>query len=328
MSNRPFISNGYHLLIVTHSGILAWNQTSLTRIFSSGSSGGILAAKKAANETGLLAIADSQVIILHDVQRGRDKNYCFKGAEGQIRLLEFSPDSQTLFFTTTLHPSVQTYSLPRRALLPPAHTHPSPPTILAVSTTTLLSASASPPTIYLSSLAPSSPTTPPASTVPLLFHPPASTTPVTSASFHPTRPNTFLLGFTDGIVAAYRWRRRSAPTTPFTPPPLPTELSRYIPQPHRRAPGPTISAPTATSTGASSSSNSHGPSQSPNPSASTSTSTSTSTSAAAFPAIPARTTAHTTTSSGGGGGDGGSRPAPPILATSFLPFSPTWRAVC
>ena len=74
MVNRFSVLNGYHLLIVTHSSILAWYQAGLTPIFSSGSAGGILTAKKAANDNELLAIADSQVVILHDVQRGRYKN--------------------------------------------------------------------------------------------------------------------------------------------------------------------------------------------------------------------------------------------------------------
>ena len=79
MADRFSFPNSYHLLIVTHSSALTWNQAGLTPIFGSGLAGSILAAKKAANDAGLLAIADSQVVILPNVQRGRDKNYCFKG---------------------------------------------------------------------------------------------------------------------------------------------------------------------------------------------------------------------------------------------------------
>lgn len=153
MANHFSFPNSYHLLIVTHSSVLAWNQAGLTPIFSSGPAGGILAAKKAANDTGLLAIADSQVVILHDIQRGRDKNYRFRGTEGEIRLPKFSPDSQTLSFSTTLHHSVQTYSSPQHVLLCPAYTYPSSPTVLAVGAAALLSASARPPTLYPSPLA-------------------------------------------------------------------------------------------------------------------------------------------------------------------------------
>ncbi|XTI84480.1 hypothetical protein V2W45_1339516 [Cenococcum geophilum] len=140
MADRFSFPNGYHLLTATHSSALTWNQADLTPIFSSGSAGGILAAEKAANDTGLLAIVDGQVVILHDVQRGRDKNYCFKGTE--VRRNPTPPILPRLANPLLQHdPSVQTYSSPQHTLLSPTHTYPSSPTVLAISATALLSAS-------------------------------------------------------------------------------------------------------------------------------------------------------------------------------------------
>src|SRR5579871_3734889 len=73
-------------------------------------------------------------------------------SKGQIRLLEHSPQVDTLLFTTTHLNAVQRYSFSESHLLSPGPTHPSPPTVLAISPINhLLSASESPPIIYLKS---------------------------------------------------------------------------------------------------------------------------------------------------------------------------------
>ncbi|KAF2141077.1 uncharacterized protein K452DRAFT_272899, partial [Aplosporella prunicola CBS 121167] len=186
----------HHLVVTTQQNVLSWDARGLTRAFTSGS-GGIHAAKEAKDGSNLLAIADSQVVLLHDTNRGMEKSYRLKGTDGQIRLLEYSDDSKSLFFTTTLQNAVQSYSLRRSCLLEPAHTHPSPPTVLATSNTShlLLSASENPPTIYLQNLTLRTP--------PVLIQPRASSSAAVTASFHPERPNVFLIAFKDGTLAAY-----------------------------------------------------------------------------------------------------------------------------
>ncbi|KAF2084426.1 WD40 repeat-like protein [Saccharata proteae CBS 121410] len=194
---QPFaFPNTHHLVITTQERVLSWGGDGLTSAFASGS-GGILAAKEARDGSGLLAVADSQVVVLHDVNHGMERSYRLKGTDGQIRLLEYADDSKSLFFTTTLQNAVQSYSLRQSCLLDPAHTHPSPPTVLAVSKTShlLLSASESPPTIYLQNLT--------LRTAPVLLQPRASTAPAVVAAFHPERPNVFLVAFRDGTLAAY-----------------------------------------------------------------------------------------------------------------------------
>ncbi|GME38155.1 hypothetical protein GTA08_BOTSDO10071 [Neofusicoccum parvum] len=186
----------HHLVVTTETHVWSWDHRGLTNAFGSGS-GGILAAKEAKDGSGLLAVADDQVVVLHDAIRGKDRSYRLKGTDGQIRLLEYSNDSKSLFFTTTLQNAVQSYSLRQSCLLEPSHTHPSPPTVLAISSTShlLLSASEKPPTIFLQNLTLRTPAS--------QLQPRASSAAVETAAFHPERPNVFLLAFKDGTLAAY-----------------------------------------------------------------------------------------------------------------------------
>ncbi|KAF1990456.1 hypothetical protein K402DRAFT_325034, partial [Aulographum hederae CBS 113979] len=187
----------HHLIITTESRILSWSANGIYDVFKSGSRG-ICAAKEARDGSGVLAIADSQVVVLHDVREKEGGTYRLKGTDGPVRLLHFATDeSKTLYFTTTLQNAVQEFDIPRDILLEPASTHPSPPTVLAISPTNhlLLSASERPSTIYIQNLT--------LRTKPMLVQPTASRSPVVVASFHPTRPNIFLLGFKDGTLAAY-----------------------------------------------------------------------------------------------------------------------------
>ena len=102
-----------------------------------------------------------------------------------------------LFFTTTLLNAVQAYSLTEAKLLTPGPTHPSIPSVTAVSPTShmLLTASEDPPLIFLQNRF--------SGTRPLMLQPLASQTPVVQSNFHPNRPDSFLLAFKDGTVAAY-----------------------------------------------------------------------------------------------------------------------------
>lgn len=117
--------------------------------------------------------------------------------QGQVRLLKYAKESKNLFFTTTLQNSVQSYSLRYSKLLDPAHVHPSPPSVFAISCTSrfLLSTSPAPPTIHLTSLALDAP--------PVILRPQFSSSAVVAAEFHPERENYFCLAFADGTAAVY-----------------------------------------------------------------------------------------------------------------------------
>jgi len=112
-------------------------------------------------------------------------------------MLGYLQDSELLFFTTSLQYAVQSYSLSKAELLNPAHTHPSPPTVLAVSPSShiLLSSSAVPPTVYVQFLNSSDP--------PLLLKPDSSSANVLSAAFHPERSTIFALAFGDGTLSVF-----------------------------------------------------------------------------------------------------------------------------
>ncbi|KAI4124971.1 MAG: hypothetical protein LQ347_005529, partial [Umbilicaria vellea] len=195
-SIEPSFPLAHYLVVTTTRGVYTWDRNGVTEIFRSGS-GGIVAAKKAHNGSSLLAVADSQVVVLHDTEKGMQKSYKLKGSDGQVRLLRYAGDSKSLFFTTSLQNSVQSYSLKQSRLLDPSHTHPSPPTVFAISSTShlLLSASARPPTIHVTNLL--------LNTRPTPLRPSCSTTAVVAAAFHPERPSIFVLAFADGTVAAY-----------------------------------------------------------------------------------------------------------------------------
>jgi hypothetical protein len=70
----------HHLVITTERHVLSYDETGLHKIFHSGSNG-ILAAKEARDGSGTLAIADSQVVVLHRVEHGMEKSYRLKGTD-------------------------------------------------------------------------------------------------------------------------------------------------------------------------------------------------------------------------------------------------------
>ena len=68
------------LIVTTTNGIYEWDGVTSTEIFRSDSEG-ILAAKKLTGERDMLAIADSQVVVLHDVKGKTQRSYRLKGSE-------------------------------------------------------------------------------------------------------------------------------------------------------------------------------------------------------------------------------------------------------
>ncbi|ORY04670.1 hypothetical protein BCR34DRAFT_604768 [Clohesyomyces aquaticus] len=194
-----------NILITTPNTILLHSEFHRRKLFRCATPDGILNARAAKDNSGLVAIADSHLVILYDVKRGKDRQYRLKSGDGEPRLLLFSPCSQTLYFTTTLSPSIQAYSIPNAELLPPLQTHPSPPNVLAISKpgAMLLSASPKPPTVFIQDLRMRG-------NAPISFHPNRSQSSIVCASFHdndlPPRKGycVFVLGFQDGTLALYR----------------------------------------------------------------------------------------------------------------------------
>lgn len=68
------------LIITTTQGVYIWDIYGITEIFRSGSEG-IVAAKKIASVSEMLAVADSQVVVLHDIRGGMQRSYRLKGSD-------------------------------------------------------------------------------------------------------------------------------------------------------------------------------------------------------------------------------------------------------
>ena len=73
------------LLIITKKGVYIWDASGVVEIFRSGSQG-IIAAKGITSGSEMLAVADSQVVVLHDINGGMQKSYRLKGSD-----VSFSP---------------------------------------------------------------------------------------------------------------------------------------------------------------------------------------------------------------------------------------------
>lgn len=68
------------LIITTTKGVYIWDVYGISEIFRSGSEG-IVAAKKIACGREMLAVADSQVVVLHDISGGMQRSYRLKGSD-------------------------------------------------------------------------------------------------------------------------------------------------------------------------------------------------------------------------------------------------------
>ncbi|KAL1624134.1 hypothetical protein SLS54_004063 [Diplodia seriata] len=97
----------HHLVITTESNVWSWDRSGLTNAFGS-ASGGILAAKEAKDGSGLLAVADDQVVVLHDANRGMDRSYRLKGTDNltlRTPALQLQPRaSASAVETAAFHP--------------------------------------------------------------------------------------------------------------------------------------------------------------------------------------------------------------------------------
>ncbi|KAM0715824.1 hypothetical protein Q7P37_008338 [Cladosporium fusiforme] len=191
-----------HLLITTPSHVLSWDYTGLHTLFKSSKSG-IAAATESKDGSGILAIADKHTVVLHDTKREKEKSWGLSAEQDEVRHLEYSKDSNSLFLSTKVTNTVQCYSTQSQQLLSPPQTLSSPPAALAVSPTghLMVSAQGTPPVVYLKDLVRNSTAT--------LMKPQSSTAGVAIAAFHPERANIFLLAFDDGTLAVFDASRLS-----------------------------------------------------------------------------------------------------------------------
>ncbi|MCJ1312758.1 hypothetical protein MMC25_006434 [Agyrium rufum] len=188
-----------NLLVTTAQGVFVWNRESTTQVLKSVSCGIAAARAVTSGAKPILAVADRQVIVLHDSMREHEQDCKLQHSEhqGEVRLLHHQKHVNRLYFTTTLQNSVQCYSIEHCDLLEPSHPHPSPPTVFAVSkdSTYIVSASTKPPLIYLEAKG--------CQKSRILVQPEVSSSSVVAANFHPIEDYIFVLAFADGSIAAY-----------------------------------------------------------------------------------------------------------------------------
>ncbi len=73
----------HQLIITTPKKIFIWSRHGITPIFESGSRG-IVAARKTAAGGGLLAVADSHIVLLHDMKKWNERRYKLKGSDVRV----------------------------------------------------------------------------------------------------------------------------------------------------------------------------------------------------------------------------------------------------
>ncbi|EPS38770.1 hypothetical protein H072_7481 [Dactylellina haptotyla CBS 200.50] len=194
-------NSNWKVVITTATEVDVWNGLGerYDTVFTSGTEG--IVSAKLAKEGNVLAVAGSQVVLLHKIERGQQQSYKLKGADA-TRLLEYAADGKSIFLNSSLRNSIQTYNVRDDKISETLKSHPSPVTSFATSldSNLVLSASPNPPTIHIDNL--SLRTT-------SQLKPQASDQTVILSTFHPTRKNLFMIGFSDGVLAAYDYSKAS-----------------------------------------------------------------------------------------------------------------------
>lgn len=79
----PWFPQSHQLIITSHGNILSWDTNGIHELFRA-NSGGIVAAKRADREDGrFMAVADTEVIILHDIRDSMDENRSYRLKQAQ-----------------------------------------------------------------------------------------------------------------------------------------------------------------------------------------------------------------------------------------------------
>ena len=197
-----------HLLITTPSRIFVWDCTGIKTVFQSRKRG-IRAAVESKDGSGILAIADKHVVVLHDTKRRQERSWGLDADADEVRHLEYTADARSLFLSTRLTCDIQQYSTDQLQMLEPTRAHATPPVAMGVSPTghLMVSASDHPPIVYMRNIF--------LKTSPVMLEPRASRAAVSVIAFHPERPNIFLLAFRDGALAAFDAMKVSRRAGPF-----------------------------------------------------------------------------------------------------------------
>ena len=72
--------DGCQLIVTTPNDVYSWSTNGVQEIFHTHSSG-ILAAKRTLNHRNLLAVSDSRVVVLHDLDNATTNSYRLRGTK-------------------------------------------------------------------------------------------------------------------------------------------------------------------------------------------------------------------------------------------------------
>ncbi|KAJ6256715.1 hypothetical protein Dda_8581 [Drechslerella dactyloides] len=191
----------WKVIVTTATKVNVWNGVNerYDTVFTSGTEG--IVSAKLAKEGNVLAVAGSQVVLLHKIEKGQQQSYKLKGADA-TRLLEYAADGKSIFLNSSIRNAIQTYNVRDDKIAESLKPHPSPVTCFATSldSTLIISASENPPTVHIDNIGLRTTTQ---------LKPRASDGKVILSAFHPTRKNVFLLAFADGVLAAYDYSKAS-----------------------------------------------------------------------------------------------------------------------
>ncbi|EWC43810.1 hypothetical protein DRE_07319 [Drechslerella stenobrocha 248] len=204
-ANKPQPDAGsktaWKVVITTATRVSIWDgwDKRYDTVFTSGTEG--IVSAKLAKEGNVLAVAGSQVVLLHKIEKGQQQSYKLKGSDA-TRLLEYAADGKSIFLNSSIRNAIQTYNVRDDKIAGSLKPHPSPVTCFAASldSSLILSASQTPPTIHIDNLSLRTTTH---------LKPRASDSKVILSAFHPTRKNVFLVAFADGVLAAYEYSKAS-----------------------------------------------------------------------------------------------------------------------
>lgn len=190
---HPFSTNMPDLIVTTPSRVCKYNINGITTLFTSSRNG--IAASAACSD--LLAVADSQVVVLHDGRRAASRSWGLGGDSDQVRLL--ASTGTEIYMTTKLSADIVCYKPSQDTVESQMRGLPGTPLAMACSRRFLVCTTDGPPAVYLRHVRDKRP--------PIRFQPLASRTAAHIVVFHPDDDCKFLLGFGDGTIAAYNARR-------------------------------------------------------------------------------------------------------------------------
>ena len=75
----------HHLIVTTAVGVYSWSNRGSAEIFSSNSKG-IVTSRNMKTDKEFLAVADSEIVILHDIEKGMQRTYRLRN-EDQVHCL-------------------------------------------------------------------------------------------------------------------------------------------------------------------------------------------------------------------------------------------------